>query len=248
MRDNFSKKVKVELANRAGCRCSNPSCGKLTSGPKEGFEGSINIGEAAHICAASKGGMRYNPNMTSEERSSIENGIWLCSNCAKLIDRDPSYTVATWFKWKYEAERRANDEIISNTTQKVVVGLDEFDINILQSIIQVLEQGNIEYMLKEHDFHGHFQKEYLNPIFELLQELGKPSKKPHNKEFGIRVNCFLNEISELRNLITFKGGPSRFGGGSFIIDFEEDQERCNDVCDNIYRKYIELIEFNNSFY
>lgn len=88
MRDDFNQKTKDILFRRAGARCSNPNCRKPTSGPHTDADKTVNIGVAAHITAAEKGGPRYDHYMSSEERKSIENGIWLCQDCAKLIDSD----------------------------------------------------------------------------------------------------------------------------------------------------------------
>ncbi len=85
-RDDFSQKIKDDLAKRAGFRCSNPNCQKPTIGAQKGDGKSINIGVAAHIAAAAPGGPRYDASMTSQERSSFENSIWLCANCSTLID------------------------------------------------------------------------------------------------------------------------------------------------------------------
>ena len=94
MRDDFDERTKDILALRVGGRCSNPGCQKLTSGPQVDPTKAINIGVAAHIKAASAGGKRYDSSQTSEQRKSIENGIWLCQSCAKLIDSDErKYTV-----------------------------------------------------------------------------------------------------------------------------------------------------------
>lgn len=85
MRNNFSEKTKKALAGRVGWCCSFPGCNISTIGPQHGNSTEAMIlGEAAHIFAASKGGPRYNPNMTDEEASSIENGIWLCRQHARL--------------------------------------------------------------------------------------------------------------------------------------------------------------------
>jgi hypothetical protein len=63
---------------------------------------------AAHIRAAAQGGPRYDPDMSSEERKSITNGIWLCESCAKLIDSDQKrYTIEVIERWKSVAEERA---------------------------------------------------------------------------------------------------------------------------------------------
>ena len=112
MRDEFSKKVKDTLARRVAYLCSNPSCRKRTCGPAEDENKFCSIGEAAHITAASKGGPRYDYSLTPEERSSINNGIWLCKNCARLIDIDEEvYPVDLLRSWKDEAERNASESL-----------------------------------------------------------------------------------------------------------------------------------------
>ena len=113
MRDDFKASIKDKLAKRVGYRCSN--CEKQTSGPGESNDGVSLIGVAAHICAASEGGPRYDPMMTSEQRSSIDNGIWLCQNCAHLIDTDiERYTVEVLHSMKSKAEEYAHEQIASN--------------------------------------------------------------------------------------------------------------------------------------
>ena len=112
MRDNFPKSIIETLAKRVAYRCSNPNCQQLTSGPSEIEDKSVNIGVAAHISAASKGGPRFNADMSHEERCSINNGIWLCQNCAKLIDNDSiRYTVESLIVWKSISEGRARISI-----------------------------------------------------------------------------------------------------------------------------------------
>ncbi len=107
-RDEFSLPVKRLLAARAGYHCSNPQCRNLTSGPDEGDGGSINMGVAAHITAAAKGGSRYNPNLTSEQRSSTDNGIWLCVHCSVLIDKkEGDFPAELLVNWKKHAENSA---------------------------------------------------------------------------------------------------------------------------------------------
>jgi hypothetical protein len=76
-RDNFSKVVRKILCNRVGQKCSFLECRINTIGPAEDPTKYANSGAAAHICAASPGGCRYNPKMTSETRKDISNGIWL---------------------------------------------------------------------------------------------------------------------------------------------------------------------------
>lgn len=109
-RDDFSKDTKDTLAARVCMRCSR--CQSPTAGPTTEAAGRVMIGVAAHICGASSGGPRFDANQTKEQRRSIENGIWLCTGCAKLIDDDEvRFPVQELFRLKREAERRARDEL-----------------------------------------------------------------------------------------------------------------------------------------
>jgi RNA polymerase subunit RPABC4/transcription elongation factor Spt4 len=110
-RDEFTLKVIRTLQFRAGNHCSNPDCRQLTSGPNSDSEKATCTGEAAHITAAAPGGARYDHSLTPEERSSIQNGIWLCKYCARLIDADwERYPVFLLREWKQEAEQYADIE------------------------------------------------------------------------------------------------------------------------------------------
>jgi hypothetical protein len=111
-RDDFSKQTVDTLAKRVGVRCSNPSCRKLTTGPRIESHRIVNIGVGAHITAAASGGPRYDASLIPGQRQSPENGIWLCQNCAKLIDNDASrYPVEMLREWKAQAEASALAEI-----------------------------------------------------------------------------------------------------------------------------------------
>lgn len=111
-RDEFNKTTKDILAKRVGYLCSNPECRKLTIGPNVAQDKATSIGIAAHITAASAGGPRYDEDMTNEQRSHIDNGIWLCSNCATLIDKDKdSFPKEHLNEWKQTAEEEAYSKI-----------------------------------------------------------------------------------------------------------------------------------------
>jgi hypothetical protein len=108
MRDDFTAATRDLLARRVGFRCSNPGCRQPTSGPQADPSGSVNVGVAAHIAAASPDGPRYNAAMTAEERAAPDNGIWLCQTDGKLVDNDAArYTVEGLEDWKAHAEAAA---------------------------------------------------------------------------------------------------------------------------------------------
>ena len=110
-RDNFTQAVIQILYKRAGgkcCRCGAPTFGPVTNNPSK----SRNIGQGAHIAGAASGGPRYDPSMTAEERSSAANGMWMCSNCHDIIDRDvEEFPTQQLKEMKREAEERAKKEM-----------------------------------------------------------------------------------------------------------------------------------------
>lgn len=137
LRDDFLSTTKEILAKRVGFRCSNPNCRKLTCGPNDDPQKVTNIGVAAHIAAAAKGGPRYDERMTPDERKSLLNGIWLCQSCSTLVDRDESrYTVEVLNKWKSIAEDLAILELETNSPAKDTAE----DIELIQFYVQCFDR------------------------------------------------------------------------------------------------------------
>lgn len=148
MRDDFSAKIKERLAKRVGYHCSN--CWKQTVGPGGGVDGISLIGVAAHICAAAPGGPRYDEKMSAEERSSIYNGIWLCQNCAHLIDTDTQrYTVDVLQTIKAKAEAKAHVKISLNTHESDITISDELKNHMITNIRIMKEWA--KYLRNESD-------------------------------------------------------------------------------------------------
>ncbi len=113
-RDELSRSTKEALAKRVGMRCSNPACKYPTSGPHSASDQFVNLGVACHITAAAPGGPRYEATLTSLQRSSIENAIWLCQSCAKLVDSDTQkYSVSALVTWRLNAEAEAGLALLS---------------------------------------------------------------------------------------------------------------------------------------
>ncbi|HAV0411231.1 TPA: hypothetical protein JFW75_000978 [Salmonella enterica] len=156
LRDDFSSKIKEKLRARVGNKCSNPDCRVYTTGP--GVEDKINnIGVAAHICAASPGGPRYDLNMTVKQRKSFDNGIWLCANCSIDIDRDiERYTVQLLYKWKKEAEDKSRGELGNKAAEPddaintVAMALSGYPKSVITQAIKNVHKAT-EISLEEKD-------------------------------------------------------------------------------------------------
>lgn len=137
-RDDFPKPVARKLAERVSHRCSRPGCRKPTLGPSSDPNASVNLGKAAHITAAAKGGPRYDATLTPEERRSIHNGIWLCPIHADLVDKDAAaYPVALLHEWKTQAEKLAATEAFSDPgggSPKIIFEPSEEDYSFLRTL------------------------------------------------------------------------------------------------------------------
>lgn len=105
LRDEFKLNIRRDLCDRVGGMCSRPDCRVLTKGPRASSSKAKNIGRASHIHAASPGGPRYDGEQTPEQRSSFENGIWLCANHAAEVDDDEMrFPAEELRRWKRETE------------------------------------------------------------------------------------------------------------------------------------------------
>ena len=168
-RDNFTELIKNKLATRVSYICSNPNCRKITIGP-DSKKGINNIGVAAHICAAAPRGPKYDVNMTEQERKSIDNGIWLCQSCAKLIDSDENkYTVSLIKLWKEQTEN-----IIGYNFGKRII-LSQKDK--LEYIFETLKDVDNWAEIKDENIDGYYYKE--NPSYRIEIQ----SEENYNTEF-----------------------------------------------------------------
>lgn len=187
-RDDFSKATIERLAKRVGMRCSNPDCRDPTSGPSSEPDGVTNTGVAAHIRAASPGGARYDSEMTPEQRSAIENGIWLCQTHAKLVDDDEiGFPPHLLREWKETAEhmaaleargfsvRRANPfaDIEKQAPELVAEMRADLTSKPLVREFVLLPNARISYNATYPQFMYYYEThEYLQPIMTIMTHIG----------------------------------------------------------------------------
>ncbi len=151
VRDDFKQTTKDLLAKRVGYHCSNPECGAHTVGPRQGDEGVMNVGVAAHITAASPDGPRYDPSLSPEQRRHPSNGIWLCQNHGKLVDSDEGhFSVEMLRSWKGNAEQRMLDALVGQRVE-LTPGAESANLeSAIQELIDRLglpEQDDLDSVL-----------------------------------------------------------------------------------------------------
>jgi hypothetical protein len=126
-RDDFKKTVVDALAKRAAYHCSNPDCVRLTLEPSvANTDCYIYTGQASHITAASTGGPRYDSYLSSDQRQSADNGIFLCSECGVKIDKNDGvdFSVEKLREWKSQHEElvKTNGSLLKYQSVFVVAG------------------------------------------------------------------------------------------------------------------------------
>lgn len=230
MRDDFVKADKELLARRVGYRCSNPDCRKLTSGPHTSNDKYINIGVAAHITAASKGGPRYDENISSEERKSTENGIWLCQDCAKLIDSDSQrYTIELIKTWKAAAEQLALAEI-QTINQK---GINDKDKDLIKFYYQCFDRPAFQDEIMQEGCIEAFDKAIEDTIIALNTGVlrsrdGSILKKAEGKAFienqiwRDKLDTIVDMLKAIRKrlIMAKKSGALEINGDKFYIFYD----------------------------
>lgn len=102
---NITLNTIKKLYALSGNRCANPDC------QRELIQNGTQLGEIAHICAASPSGPRYDLSMTDDKRRDYANLILLCGDCNKIIDDNPDkYPVGLLREWKQVHESRCQDQ------------------------------------------------------------------------------------------------------------------------------------------
>lgn len=187
-RDEFPSNVKEALAKRSAFRCNFQPCGAYTIGPSDNSSASsASVGVACHIDGAAPNGPRRDPSMSSMDRRSIDNGVWMCQTHATLIDADTTqYTAVLLKQWKVEAEAFAKSMIGVQRAEfeESIAGL-RLEQRLNQLVANRLRDGitelrlPLEIFVSRHSPAGsraHLQKllnttDQPNPKAELLREL-----------------------------------------------------------------------------
>jgi hypothetical protein len=217
MRDDFPRATIEVLAKRVGQRCSNPTCRKATSGPHSEPSKSVLVGVAAHITAASPGGPRYDPTLSSDDRRDIGNGIWLCQSCAKLVDDDVArYTAGLLLRWRQEAETEALRQI-----ESAPCGTSPSDLDALKEYSAQFDRAALQDALVRCGSYKRFA-ESLGDLISLLntgeiqgRTLTKRRADFDDPEWRTLLEALHHELRELRGLYT-----------SLVRSGDIDEERC----------------------
>ena len=96
--------------------------------------------------------------MSTEERKSFYNGIWLCQNCAKLIDSDTRrFTIELLSVWKQMAEEYAITEVCSDAP----IHNTDNDISLIKFFVQCFDRPAFQDNINQEGLSSHSTPGFL---------------------------------------------------------------------------------------
>lgn len=106
----------------SGNRCAFPGCGLPIV-----EDGGVVTGIICHIKARSKGGPRYDPEQTPEQRHGCDNLVLMCARHSKLIDSEPkTFTAERIYEMKREREKAGSLELSQSDALKAAALQKEY--------------------------------------------------------------------------------------------------------------------------
>jgi len=210
-RKNPTPNTVKRLFGRSGNRCAFPSCNQILADNNGDLFANI-----CHIEAAEKGGERYNPNQSDDERASFENLIILCNKHHIATDETVKYTVSILKKMKADHEAKFSQEDYDIPENVLDKALARYSSAINSSINNV--ESNTKEILELLKKGLEIGKLSVQPNLEdLLPNIKEILKEAEYKNFGIKFT--INLDSEGNVVITVIPSPEadNFDIGTIIF-------------------------------
>lgn len=175
-----------ELFLKSGNLCAFPNCTALMMN-----EHGVFIGQLCHIEAAEKGGPRFNPKMTNEERGAASNLMLMCYEHHKVTDDTRKYTVTKLRKMKREHVRRfsAPDRAILERLTDWTTADQPTLVKNLHRMNQVLRWNHSDEELRESvaELNEYVERLRLVPV-DVRRFIGAMAQRMHRVRNTSAVN------------------------------------------------------------
>lgn len=187
---------------RSGNRCAYPGCGvDLAIDAKNPGDRPKATGKVAHIAAASPGGPRYDATMTTAERGSAENLIYLCGPHHDAVDSQLEHHTREFL---LEA-KRVHEEAVERAVRNVLGEVTYEELTVVCTVIAntpaPAQQIGIERALPLQD--------KIN-----LNRLGPSSVQ--------RITDGLSQAARVEGFIAFQNSVSPSFGRRLVARFKSD--------------------------
>ncbi|MEG4453099.1 HNH endonuclease [Microcoleus sp. N9_A3] len=215
---DFSDDVIHKIGQAAMFFCQNAACNRLT-GYSTSDGKCRRIAEAAHVLPSGTAGPRAQtiPSFPHLELSGVENGIWLCRICHKMIDDDPAaYPATLLFEWK-EKHGQLMRRIVGKDIEAALLSLGNSKRYYQEANELLSFFDNRRVLFEEMD--GEFPARVLDSLDMIRQRLNETRARtgPDSELFSVigsvqtRIHSFLRNIgpqTDLTNLRCDSGDPT----------------------------------------
>lgn len=202
LRDRVPPAQEKVVIARSGNKCAYPGCGAdLAIDPKSPGDRPKATGKVAHVAAASPGGPRYDATMTTAERGSAENLIYLCGPHHDAVDTQLEYHTCEFL---LEA-KRVHEEAVERAVRNALGEVTYEELTVVCTVIAnapaPAQQMGIERALPLQD--------KIN-----LNRLGPSSVQ--------RITDGLSQAARVEGFIAFQNSVSPSFGRSLVARFKSD--------------------------
>ena len=188
----------------SGNRCAYPDC----TAPIVHESGAV-TGDVCHIKAQKRGGPRYDPNQTVEQRNAFENLVLFCKNHHQVVDATPStYTVDLLQELKEIQERDGTTEL----TQEAVSMASQLYASLGVSV----QSGRDSQVMI--DSPGSVQAKHIEKIVVKTASKKAPTITPEGGAVGhnLRMRNYALHLIERYNDFQ-KWDAAKQGKGKYIV-------------------------------
>ncbi|MFC8664734.1 ABC-three component system protein [Streptomyces sp. NPDC057199] len=183
------------VIQRSGNICAYPSCkAELVVSARHADDRDKAVGKVAHICAASEGGPRFDPDMSDEERGKASNLIYLCGTHHDAIDSQLNHHTVEFLR-----EAKAKHELA--VARGVPYSMGAVGFEELESVCNYLTINNDETSSPEEialDITLE-EKIVLNRLTDVSREM---------------INAGIAKVTEVRGFIRFVEDTKHPGFGT----------------------------------
>ncbi|MFG2816422.1 ABC-three component system protein [Streptomyces sp. NPDC048410] len=186
-RDPVPKAQEKIVIQRSGDRCAYPSCGiALSIDAKADEDPHKAVGKVAHIRAASVNGPRYDEHMTSEQRGSADNLVYLCGPHHDIVDTQLNYHTVEFLQGIKAKHERTVARAMSHAMGQV--GFD--DLELVCKFIGMGEERTSDEVIIPIGIKQKIELNSLGPISEERIRIGLAKSQ--------EVDAFVSAIGKMR--------------------------------------------------
>lgn len=200
-RDRVPRAQEKVVIARSGDKCAYPGCGiALTIESQSSGDQPKATGKVAHIAAASPGGPRYDATMTSAQRGSAENLIYLCGPHHDAVDFQLEHHSRQFL---LEA-KRSHEETVSRAVRSA---LGEVTYEELMVVCTVLASTDPEPPSK------------INPALPVQEKIELNRLGPSSIQ---RIKDGLSQASRVADFLAWQSASSPSFGKKLVAQFKSD--------------------------